>query len=277
MYTHEIARMLAEPNGAADTAPTGRPAEASGWAGRNAARWARTATGPTPGPPPPWGMQNVLCRLRWLTSAPNLPGWARPTIALRLAPSTYTCPPWRWTISHSSPMPASNTPCVDGYVTIAAARASPAAAALASRSSRSTLPCVVAAHDDHLQAGHHRARGVGAVGARRDQAHVAAGVAAAAVVGADGQQAGELALAAGVGLQADRVVAGDGHQHLPRAGRSSARMPIVDSSGVNGCMSARPGHVIGSISTVALSFIVHEPSGIIVRSRARSLSARRRR
>jgi hypothetical protein len=25
---------------------------------------------PTPGPPPPWGMQKVLCKLRWHTSAP---------------------------------------------------------------------------------------------------------------------------------------------------------------------------------------------------------------
>ena len=47
-----------------------------------------TATGPTPGPPPPWGMQNVLWRLRWLTSAPKRPGLASPTRALRLAPST---------------------------------------------------------------------------------------------------------------------------------------------------------------------------------------------
>lgn len=29
-----------------------------------------TPIGPMPGPPPPWGMQNVLCRLRWDTSEP---------------------------------------------------------------------------------------------------------------------------------------------------------------------------------------------------------------
>ena len=114
MYTHEIGRMPAEPYGAADTGADAGWSARSGWPGRNGARWARTPTGPTPGPPPPWGMQNVLCRLRWLTSAPNWPGWARPTSALRLAPSTYTWPPWSWTISHSSPMPASNTPWVDG-------------------------------------------------------------------------------------------------------------------------------------------------------------------
>ena len=43
-----------------------------------------------PGPPPPCGMQNVLCKLMCDTSAPNLPGRARPTSALRFAPSRYT-------------------------------------------------------------------------------------------------------------------------------------------------------------------------------------------
>ena len=32
-----------------------------------------------PGPPPPWGMQKVLCRFRWHTSAPMMPGAVRPT------------------------------------------------------------------------------------------------------------------------------------------------------------------------------------------------------
>src|SRR6185437_6749853 len=42
-------------------------------------------------------------------------------------------------------------------------------------------------------------------------------------------------------------------------------------------MPANSGQVIDSISAAALSFIVHEPSGIIVRSNARSLSANERR
>ena len=46
-----------------------------------------TPIGPMPGPPPPCGMQKVLCRLRWLTSEPMSPGRASPTSALRLAPS----------------------------------------------------------------------------------------------------------------------------------------------------------------------------------------------
>ena len=35
---------------------------------------APTPIGPMPGPPPPWGMQKVLCRFRWHTSAPISPG-----------------------------------------------------------------------------------------------------------------------------------------------------------------------------------------------------------
>ena len=83
--------MLADPYGAAEIGPTppaGPASSSSGWLGRCGARCARTPTGPTPGPPPPCGMQNVLCRLRCETSAPNLPGRATPTRALRLAPST---------------------------------------------------------------------------------------------------------------------------------------------------------------------------------------------
>src|SRR3982751_6618400 len=114
MYTQEIGRMLADPKGRADTGPTGRPRRPSGWPGRNGARWARTAAGPTPGPPPPCGMQNVLCRFRCDTSAPNRPGLAKPTSAFRFAPSTYTWPPAACTLAHRSAIDVSYTPWVDG-------------------------------------------------------------------------------------------------------------------------------------------------------------------
>ena len=42
-------------------------------------------------------------------------------------------------------------------------------------------------------------------------------------------------------------------------------------------MSANSGQVMGAISAAALSFMVHEPSGIMERSSATSLSDRRRR
>ena len=41
-------------------------------------------------------------------------------------------------------------------------------------------------------------------------------------------------------------------------------------------MWANSGQVMGIISLVALSFMVHEPSGIMLRSSARSLSLRLR-
>ena len=40
-------------------------------------------------------------------------------------------------------------------------------------------------------------------------------------------------------------------------------------------MSAKPGQVIGIISAVAFSFIVQEPSGIMLRLSAMSLSSSR--
>ena len=42
-------------------------------------------------------------------------------------------------------------------------------------------------------------------------------------------------------------------------------------------VSSNSGQVTGSISVVELSFIVHEPSGIMPRSRAKSRSESRRR
>ena len=52
--------------------------------------------------------------------------------------------------------------------------------------------------------------------------------------------------------------------------------PVASSTGAYGCSPANSGQVTASISAVALSFIVQEPSGIIVRSRARSMSDSRR-
>src|SRR4051794_14526360 len=109
--------MPADPYGAALIGPMPDRLASSGCIaceGRYGARCERTATGPTPGPPPPCGMQNVLCRFRWETSPPNSPGFAYPSSALRLAPSTYTWPPCACTISHSSVMVSSYAPWVEG-------------------------------------------------------------------------------------------------------------------------------------------------------------------
>ncbi len=136
---------------------------------------------------------------------------------------------------------------------------------------------VVALHDDDIHAAHLRRGRIGAVRALRDQADLAMRLAARAVIGADREQARVLALRARVRLQADRVVAGALDQHLLElldqllvAGRTARPARY-------GWICANSGQVTGIISAVALSFIVHEPSGIIVRSSARSLSASERR
>ena len=90
----------------------------------------------------------------------------------------------------------------------------------------------------------------------------------AAVVAADRQQPGELALRAGVRLDRDPVVAGDlGQPALELADelRGSRRRPRPARTGAGRRSRAA---MTGSISVVALSFIVQEPSGIMPRSSA---------
>ncbi|MNV48149.1 hypothetical protein D3C71_1400420 [compost metagenome] len=73
IYIQLIGRIEALPNGAAETAPCWvvTPSICTTlWPGTNGARWAFTPIGPMPGPPPPCGIQKVLCRLRCETSAP---------------------------------------------------------------------------------------------------------------------------------------------------------------------------------------------------------------
>jgi hypothetical protein len=53
--------------------------------------------------------------------------------------------------------------------------------------------------------------------------------------------------------------------------------PAASSAGANGCIRANSGQVMASISAVAFSFMVQEPSGIIDRSSATSRSDSRRR
>src|SRR5262252_4952125 len=56
--------------------------------------------------------------------------------------------------------------------------------------------------------------------------------------------------------------------------RKMSMYPAACSVGTNGCNLEISGHEIGNISAVALSFIVHEPSGIIdvVNERSRDSS-----
>ena len=52
--------------------------------------------------------------------------------------------------------------------------------------------------------------------------------------------------------------------------------PATCSTGAYGCNCENSGQVTGIISAVAFNFIVQDPSGIIVRSSAKSRSARLR-
>ena len=167
-------RQDARPTRTAPPTP-GRPAgraPPSGWPGRNGARWARTATGPTPGPPPPWGMQNVLCRLRWLTSAPKRPGRATPDEGVEVGAVD---------VDLAAGVVDGGADLADRLLEHAVRRrvgdhdrrpgGRRPARAWSRRSSTSTLPPLVGGDDDDVEPGHHRAGRVRAVGARRDQAH----------------------------------------------------------------------------------------------------------
>jgi hypothetical protein len=110
MYIQEIGRMLADcqtgrrthcahgPRWGDPRCRSRRPPDDRRHEGRQVGLDDRS--GPMPGPPPPWGMQKVLCRFMWRhVRADGGGGGARPTWAFMLAPSMYTWPPWlvhRW-------------------------------------------------------------------------------------------------------------------------------------------------------------------------------------
>ena len=76
---------------------------------------------------------------------------------------------------------------------------------------------------------------------------------------ADREQARELTLRSRVGLQRHRVVAGDLAQRALEVVEQLAVARGLLLRARTGASSANSGHVIGIISVVALSFIVHEP------------------
>ena len=108
-----------------------------------------------------------------------------------------------------------------------------------------------------------------------DQADVAVVLAVRRVEGADGEQPGIFALAAGIGLQRDAGETGGRLQPGGQAVDQRLDSPRSARAGANGWRSANPGSVTGIISAVAFSFMVQEPSGIMLRFSATSLSSRR--
>src|SRR5947207_15936954 len=108
--------MLALLHGAADTAWIARapPVLTIGCPGRYGASCAATPIGPIPGPPPPCGMLNVLCRLIWQTSAPSAAGLMRPTCASAYPSSIYTTSPRSWHLDQPSRIVSSKTSGLEG-------------------------------------------------------------------------------------------------------------------------------------------------------------------
>ena len=81
-------------------------------------------------------------------------------------------------------------------------------------------------------------------------------------VAADGEEAGVLALRAGIGLQRHRGEAGDLGQHALQLGQHVGVAAYLLARRER-CIAEKRGQDTGASSAAALSFIVHEPSGII--------------
>mmetsp|Transcript_15918 Transcript_15918/g.38751 ORF Transcript_15918/g.38751 Transcript_15918/m.38751 type:complete len:244 (+) Transcript_15918:1125-1856(+) len=238
------------------------------------ARCALTPMGPMPGPPPPWGMQKVLCRLRWHTSAPMMPGAVSPTCAFMLAPSMYTWPPWRWMVSHTSLMPSSYTPCVEGYVTISAARFLECFSAAALSSGMLMLPWAsvptTTIFMEHMaaEAGLVPCADTGMMHTSRWWSPRLWWYARMAMRPAYSPAAPELGCS---DMASNPVIS---HSCLSSAVNISW-YPWVWSLGAKGWMLASSGHVMGIISVDEFSFMVHDPSAIMECTSDRSLFSSR--
>ena len=171
---------------------------------------------------------------------------------------------------------SSNTPCVDGYVTISAASAfAVLLRAFARRSSTSMLPLLSLATTTTLMPAMIGAGRVGAVRRRRNQHDVAVRVAAIAVVRADRPSGpANSPCAPEFGCSDTAGETGDPAQRrLELAEDLRVALGLIEA-GANGCSRENSGQLTGIISDAAFSFIVHEPSGIIEVSSPMSLRSR---
>ena len=100
------------------------------------------------------------------------------------------------TISQSARIRSSNTPCVDGYVTMMAAKVPAWRSQMPLEIVEIDIAVRITLHDDDLHPRHGRGGGVGAVRRGWNEAHRALRFIAAAVVCADGKQSGIFALRA---------------------------------------------------------------------------------
>ena len=233
-----MGRMPADPQGAAETGPgpvAGPASAANGWFGRNGARCAPDRDRPDAGTAAAVGDAEGLVEVEVRHVGPEVARTCQPDHGVEVGAVEVHLP--AGVVDRTADL-------ADGLLEHAVRRGVGdhqrgevvgVLGDLGAQVGQVDVARLVARHDHHAHAGHHRAGGVGAVRRRRDQAHVAGALAVGEVVAADGQQAGELALRAGVGLQRHGVVAGDlgervlelGHE-LPVAGRLLGRDEGVD-------------------------------------------------
>ncbi len=158
--------------------------------------------------------------------------------------------------------PSSNTPWVDGYVSIKAPSSAACASAFSRRSAKSTLPS--ASHPTTTTCMPAITALAGFVpwaldGMRhtsRCDSPRAAWYARMTINPANSPCAPEF----GCSETPAKPVTSARSVHNAS---SIARVPSAWSGGQNGCKSLNSGHVMGVNSVAALSFMVHEPSGII--------------
>ena len=167
--------------------PRSPPVATTGWPGRKGARCGATPIGPMPGPPPPCGMQKVLCRLRWQTSAPMSPGRHEADLGVHVGAVH---------VDLAAVRVDDRADLADRLLEDAVGRGvgdhqrGRGRRACSAALRREVGEVDVAARRRRrpattLKPGHHRAGGVGAVRGDGDQADVAVPLAAALVVGAD--------------------------------------------------------------------------------------------
>ena len=190
--------------------PARRRSSTSGWPGRYGARCAATPIGPMPGPPPPCGIANVLCRLRWQTSAPIGAGLVRPDLRVHVGAVHVDLPAVRVDDLADLPDADPRTRRASTDTSPSAPRAvARARAAFARRSSTSTLPCASHATTTTCMPAITALAGLVPCADAGMSTTSRCAVAADAVIGANDEQPGELALRAGVRLQRDGGEAGD--------------------------------------------------------------------
>ena len=133
------------------------------------------------------------------------------------------------------------------------------------RSQVGQVDVALASHftDHDLEPGHDGAGRVGAVGGERDQADVAVALAARFVIGADHQQTAYSPCEPALGWSETAGEAGDLREPDSSCWNSFWYPARLVRAARTDAAGRTRGQVTGIISVVALSFMVHEPSGII--------------